>query len=129
MSFLLLLLANMVGIWFASLIIPGITLPSSEGAVQAILILAVIALVFTALNLVVRPLLKVLTFPIYILTFGLFSLVVNALIFMLTGWVTTQIGYGMEVTGFWAALFGAVVTAIFSSIAGAILGATVGSKK
>ena len=67
MSFLLLLIANMVGIWFASLIIPGITLPSSEGALQAILILAVIALVFTALNLVVRPLLKVLTFPIYIL--------------------------------------------------------------
>lgn len=118
----------MAGIWIASLIIPGITLPASESFWQALLVLAVIALVFTLVNMIVRPLLKFVTFPIYILTLGLFSLVVNALMFLLTGWASTQLGFGLEVSGFWAAFFGAIVTAIVASVTGAILDSTVNSK-
>lgn len=121
MNFLITLIANMAGIWLASVLVSGITLPTSDDLGQSLLTLAIIGLVFTLLNMIVRPLLKALTFPIYILTFGLFALVVNALIFLLTGWVTHQVGFGMEVTGFWAALFGGLITAIVSSIvAGAL---------
>ncbi|MDO5033897.1 MAG: phage holin family protein [Actinomycetaceae bacterium] len=114
------IIANMVGIWLASLIVPGITLPSSEGILQALGVLAVIAVVFTLVNMIVRPLVKLLSFPIYVLTFGLFALVVNALMFLLTGWMTAQIGFGMEVSGFWAAFLGGLVTAIIASIFGGI---------
>ncbi|MDO5049129.1 MAG: phage holin family protein [Actinomycetaceae bacterium] len=124
MRFLFKLIGNMVGLWLASVLVNGIDLPVSDGIPQTLLTLLVIGLVFTLLNMIVRPLLKFLTFPIYVLTLGIFALVVNALIFMLTGWMTQQIGFGLEVSGFWAALFGALVTAIVSAIIGGILDQT-----
>lgn len=129
MNFLITLLANMAGIWLASVMVSGITLPVSDGFWSSFFTLAIIGLIFTLLNMIVRPLLKMLTFPIYILTLGLFALVVNALIFSLTGWMTQQIGFGLEVSGFWSAVFGAIITAIISSIVAGILGSVTKSKR
>lgn len=123
MNFVIKLLGNMAGIWLASVIVSGIALPTSSGFLQAFGVLAVIALIFTLVNMLVRPLLKVVTFPIYVLTFGLFALVVNALMFSLTGWLSTQIGFGLAVSGFWSAVFGAIITAIVASIVTGILDA------
>jgi putative membrane protein len=53
-----------------------------------------------------------LSLPLYILTLGLFFLVVNALMLMLTGWITSFTDYGLQVDGFWNALLGGLIIAI-----------------
>ena len=82
-----------------------------------------IALVFTLVNSLIKPLVKVLAFPLYILTFGLFAIVTDALLFMLTGALSTSVGIPFETGGFWASFFGAVITAIVSSLVAGLIGA------
>lgn len=69
-----------------------------------------VALVWSVITLIIKPVLKILTLPITIVTFGLFSFVLNALLF----WSMTLIVPGFSVAGFWAALLGALVLSIFS---------------
>ncbi len=116
MSFVVRVLGNMVGIWLASILITGIALPHSESAWVSALTLAVIALVFTLVNSMIRPVIRVLALPLYLLTFGLFSLVVNAIMLMVTGWLTANLGMGLIVDGFWSAFAGGLVTAIAASL-------------
>ena len=78
-------------------------------------------MVFTLVNSIVRPIVAVLAFPLYLLTFGLFALVTNALIFLLTGWLSGQFGLAFHVDGFWAALLGGTITAIISAIVVAVI--------
>ena len=120
--FLLQLAATAIGIWVATLLVPSVSFGSGSGFISALLTLVAIALVLTAVNSVVHPLVKTLTAPLYVLTFGLFALVTNALMFMLTGWLSGKLGIAFEVSGFWAALFGALVTAIVSTLAAGVLG-------
>lgn len=119
--FLLQLAATIIGIWVATLLVPGVSF-ASGGFFSALVTLVLIALVFTAVNSIVHPMVKTLTAPLYALTFGLFALVTNALMFMLTGWLAGKLGIPFEVSGFWAALFGALITAIVSSLAAGALG-------
>ncbi|MDO5728625.1 MAG: phage holin family protein [Actinomycetaceae bacterium] len=121
MKFIIKLIVNMLGIWLASVIIDGITLPPTEKPTELLITLAVIGIIFTAVNMIVRPVVKLVTFPVYILTLGLFALVVNALMFMLTGWLSQHTSYGLEVTGFWPALFGGVITALVAAVLGGAL--------
>ncbi|QPK81399.1 phage holin family protein [Schaalia sp. ZJ405] len=120
MDFIFRLLATMAGLW-ASTILPGISFTGGS-FLNRFLMLAVVALVFTIVNSLVRPLVNVLTFPLYMLTFGLFALVTNALMFMLTGWVASSFNIPFEVNGFWPALFGAIIVAVIASIVSGILG-------
>lgn len=121
MKFVLKVIANMVGIWLAATLVNGITLPATSHPTELLITLVVIATIFTAVNMIVRPVLKLVTFPVYILTLGLFAFVVNALMFMLTGWLSQQTAYGLEVSGFWAAFFGAIITAIVAALIGAVV--------
>lgn len=121
MKFVIRLLANMAGIWLATALISGISLPPKADTASNVLTLLIVALVLTLVNMLVRPLVKAVTFPIYILTFGLFALVVNALMLMLTGWLTTQLGYGLTVAGFAAAFLGGIVTAMVAALVGGLL--------
>jgi putative membrane protein len=70
--------------------------------------------VFGVLNASVRPLIKVLTLPLLILTLGLFTLVINALMLMLTGWFSDRLNLGFHVAGFWPAFWGGLVVSIVS---------------
>ena len=70
--------------------------------------------VFGVLNASVRPLLKLLSLPILILTLGLFIFVINALMLLLTGWVSGLLDLGFYVEGFWAAFVGGLIVSIVS---------------
>jgi putative membrane protein len=76
--------------------------------------LAVMALIFGLVNALIRPILKLLTCPLIILTLGLFTLVINALMLMLASWLGRQLGLGFYVAGFWPALLGALVISVVS---------------
>ena len=108
MRFLLRLLINAAALWVATLVVPGISATGNPGTFLAV------ALVFGLLNALVRPLLTMLTCPLLILTLGLFTFVINALILWLTSAAAARFGLGFHVAGFWSAFWGALVVSIVS---------------
>ena len=120
MDFIARLLATMAGLWVTTRVVSSISIESSSAS-QTVIVLAAVALVFTAVNSIIKPVVTTLTFPLYLLTFGLFALVTNSLLFALTGWLSTSLGFPMTTGGFWSCLFGAVITSVVSSIVSGIL--------
>ena len=108
MKILVRLLINAAALWVAVRLVPGVSFSGNTG------LLLVVALVFGVLNASVRPLLWLLTLPFLILTLGLFTLVLNALLLWLTGALSDAMGLGFHVDGFGAAFLGALVVSAVS---------------
>lgn len=121
MKFLIKLLATSAGVWVATLLIPGLQIIDSTSTQNTILSVVIFALALTIVNALVRPIVKFISFPLYILTLGIFSIIVNALMFMLAGWISMQTHTGIVVETFWAALFGALLTSIIAAVLGTVL--------
>ncbi len=100
---------NAVALYAAIELIPGITAQSTDW--RAILGLA---LIFGLVNALIRPIIKLLTCPLIILTLGLFTLLINTFIFYLAGQFGAWFGIGFDVSGFGAAFLGGLVTSIVS---------------
>jgi putative membrane protein len=100
-----------VSLWVATLIVPGIALTTGTTESRIGTLIGV-ALIFGLVNAVLKPLIKVVGCPFYILTLGLIGLVVNALLFMLVGWIAGGLGLPFTVDGFGAAFFGAIVVGV-----------------
>lgn len=98
------IIVNAIALWAAARLIDGIELSSSVWSVLFV------AAIFGVVNAFVKPVLKVLSFPIVILTLGLFTLVVNAAMLALTAWTTDS----LDIDGFWPAMLGAIVVAVVS---------------
>lgn len=108
MSFLIRLLVNAAALWVATQVVPGVTYQGDGPA------FVVVALVFGVINATLRPLTKLLTCPLILLTLGMFALVVNGLMLWLTSAIAGALGLGFHVTGFWAAFLGALVVSLVS---------------
>jgi len=79
--------------------------------------IAIVAFIFGLVNAVISPILKLLTCPLILLTLGLFTLVINALMLMLTAWISSGwFNLGFQVRDFWAALLGAIVVSVVSFV-------------
>ncbi|MBM7167256.1 phage holin family protein [Streptomyces sp. G44] len=76
--------------------------------------LIVVALLFGLVNFLVKPVVKVLTFPLFILTLGLITLVVNALMLLLTSWLADKFDVSFHVEGFWTAVLGGLIISVVS---------------
>jgi putative membrane protein len=101
-------LLNAAALWAAAWLLPGLDFGGT--VVQLLLVAAVFGIV----NSMVRPILTVLTCPLIVLTLGLFALVINALMLMLTGMLSDQWGLGFTVAGFWPAFWGGLVVGLVS---------------
>jgi len=101
---------NAIALWVAITYVPGI---HAQGGWPALLGLA---LIFGLVNALLRPLLEILTCPLLILTLGVGVLLINALLFWLTGLIGQQFGIGFTVDGFWPAFFGALVVSVVSIV-------------
>jgi putative membrane protein len=110
MHFLVRLLINAVGLWVATQIVPGVSFTGDW------LPFAGVALIFGIINATLRPLTKILTCPLILLTLGLFALIVNGLMLWLTSSLSAAFGLGLHVDGFWAAFWGGVVVSIVSMV-------------
>jgi len=108
MPFLVRLLVNAAALWVATRIVPGVTFDGGP------LPMLGVALVFGMLNASLRPLAKILMFPLIILTLGIFALVINGLMLWLTSSLSSTLGLGFHVSGFWAAFWGALVVSVVS---------------
>lgn len=101
---------NAAALYVAVLVVPGIEL---RGDWTGILWLALIS---GLLNALVRPLLKFLTCPLIILTLGLFTIIINTAMLILTSKIGQALGIGLTVDGFWQALLGSLVISIVSIV-------------
>ena len=120
MRLILRLLVNAAALAVATFLLSGISLtaPTTEGRVVTLL---VVALVFGVLNAVVRPLFKLVTLPLLLLTLGLFLLVINAVMLLLTSWVSTRVDLGWSVSGFGSAVLGAIIVSVVSFLLSAFV--------
>ncbi len=96
-------------------------LPGIRAESTGWLAIIALALVFGLVNALLRPLLKLLTCPLILLTLGLFTLVINAGLFWLTGLIGQTWNIGFSVDGFWAALWGGLVVGVVSTVLTVIL--------
>lgn len=119
MSLVIRVLINAIALW-ASTLLPGIGL-GGDSTLGKIGTLLVVAIIFGVVNAVLKPLIKVIGCGLYILTLGLISLVVNALLFLLVGWIANQLTLPFTVDGFWAGFWGAIIVAIVSFILSLII--------
>ncbi|MFY1696898.1 MULTISPECIES: phage holin family protein [unclassified Solwaraspora] len=111
MGFLIRLAITAVALWITTLVVPGIEV-SGDSATRTVLTLVIVALIFGIVNAVLKPIIKVVGCVFYLLTLGLFALVVNALLFLLTDWLAQQLDLPFTIDGFWPAFWGAIVMAI-----------------
>ena len=123
-------IGNAAGLWLATRLLSGLSVPEGVSTAQMWLNLLVLGLVLALVNSLIKPVAKFLTFPLYIITFGLFALVVNGAMLSLTGWLTDHIAalgtggsvpLGLEVSTFSAAVIGSIIISVISSIIAAML--------
>jgi putative membrane protein len=99
---------NAVALWTAAYFITGLDFTGD------VVRLLMVAAVFGVVNSLLRPLLTVLTCPLIVLTLGLFTLVINAVMLLVTGWLSARWDLGFVVDGFWPAFWGGLVVGLVS---------------
>ncbi len=122
MEFISRIIGNMAGVWIAASLVSQVVIERSDNGWITLLNVFLIAVVLTIINMTLRPLVKALTFPLYILTLGLFSVITNGLMFYLTGWLASKVELPLVVDGWWPAVFAGTITAIIASIVAGVLG-------
>jgi putative membrane protein len=111
-------LINFLALFAAAWLVPGIAVEGGGGWT----VFAIMAIILGLVNAILRPLLKLLTCPLILLTLGLFTLVINGFTLWLSSWIALNwFDVGFYVDGFWAAFLGGLVVSIVSLILSAIL--------
>jgi putative membrane protein len=101
---------NAVALWVAAWAIPGITLGEGKTTGETLLTLLGVAVIFGLVNLIIKPIVKLLSIPFIILTLGLFIFIVNALMLSLTSWLAGVFDLAFHVEHFfWDAVLGALI--------------------
>jgi putative membrane protein len=121
-AFILRVVINALALAAAAWVVTGITVttaPSSDATLGTVLAYLVVGLVFGLVNAVVRPVVSLLSMPLTCLTLGLFTLVINAAMLMLTSWLTQYLPFGLHVDRFfWDAIVGALIISVVSAVMG-----------
>ena len=112
-NFVVKTIANAGALAVAVWLIDKITL-TGDSTGKKIATLLLVALLFGLVNFVVKPIVKLLSLPLLILTLGLFTLVVNALMLLLTSWLADKLDLSFHVEGFWTAVLGGLIISIVS---------------
>jgi putative membrane protein len=110
------ILVNMAALWVAVQLVDGIHFGGEWWK------LLLVAVVFSLLNTYLRSILRILSIPLTLLTFGLFLLVINALMLLLTSAVSNALNLEFSVDGFGAAFLGAIVVAIAGLLLSMLIG-------
>lgn len=111
MHFLIRLIVNAVALVVVAHFLPGVSVTGFVGALVAAFVLGIV-------NAILRPILVILTLPVQILTLGLFTLIINGVLFYWVG----HMGIGLVVDGFWPAFWGAIVLGIVSFVLSSLFG-------
>lgn len=113
-SIIVRLIVNGLALWVATELIDGVDI-TTDASSDKIRTLLVVAAIFAVVNTVIKPILKLLTLPLFILTLGLFTFIVNAFMLWLTSWIAERFDIPFEVDSFvWSAILGAIVISVVS---------------
>ena len=115
-SFLLRAAVTGLALWVVTLIVPGINFVGGDTGLQRVGIVLVVAVIFGLVNAIIKPIVQVLSIPLYILTLGLIHVVINALMLWITAWITEHTTHwGLQISHFWwTAIWAAMVLSIVS---------------
>ena len=105
-----------LALWVVTLIVPGLSFVGGDTPLQRVGIIFVVAVIFGLVNAFIKPVVKILSIPLYILTLGLFHIVVNALMLSITAWITDHTTHwGLHIDDFWwDAIWAAIVLSLVS---------------
>jgi putative membrane protein len=124
MGFLIRVVINAFAIWVVTLIpvLQVFVVPFPPGeTLQMVLTLLIVAAIFALVNTIIGTVIKVLAFPLYILTLGLIGLLINAFLLWLTAWLTHWWNWGLRVEDFWWGVVAAVIITVINWVFGIIL--------
>lgn len=113
-----------LALWVVTKIVSGVTFVGGDTTLQRVGIIFVVALVFGLVNAFIKPVVQLLSIPLYILTLGLFHIVVNALMLWITAWITDNTTHwGLHIADFWwDAIWAAFVLSLVSWVLSLVLG-------
>jgi len=122
-------IVNAIALWLTTLLFAAAgqgdgvrVLPyRADDPVASVLTYLLLGLIFGLVNGVLGTAIRIVAFPLYLLTLGLISLVVNGLLFLLVAWISDAIGFGLVVDGFWWGVLGALVLGVIGWVVGLIL--------
>lgn len=121
-SFLVKLIINAAALWVTTLIVAGVRVePYASDTVAVVLTYLLIALIFGFVNSFIGTFVRIVAFPLYVLTLGLLSFIVNGLLLLLVAWISGLFGFGLVIDGFWWGVLGAFVLGIFSWLFGLLV--------
>jgi putative membrane protein len=109
--FLLRVVVNALALAAATWLLSGITV-TGDNTGQRLVTLLLVGAVFGVVNAIVRPVVTILSIPFIILTLGLLMFVINALMLLLTSWLSGQLGLHFHVDGFWTAVLGSIIISV-----------------
>ena len=123
-SFLLRAALTGVALWVVTLIVPGITFVGGSSTLQRVGIIFVVALIFGLVNAIIKPVVQLISIPLYILTLGLIHIVINALMLWITSWITEYTTHwGLFIDDFWwTAIWAAIVLSVVSWLLSLVVG-------
>ena len=103
-----------LALWVVTLVVPGINFVGGDTTLQRVGIVLVVAVIFGLVNAFIKPVVQLLSIPLYILTLGLFHVVINALMLWITAWITDHTTHwGLQINHFWwTAVWAAIVLSI-----------------
>ena len=127
--FVVRLLINALALWITTMLVPGVTVVPYEpnDTLATVLTFLLVAGIFGIVNTVIGNFIRIVAFPLYLLTLGLIALVVNSLLLLLVAWISDLIGFGLQVDGFWWGVVGAVVLALLSWLINIVLRPVLGT--
>ncbi|AYY15158.1 phage holin family protein [Actinobacteria bacterium YIM 96077] len=121
-SLIVRIIVNGLALWVATELVSGVNVTDTDTATGQVITLLVVALIFAIVNAIIKPIVKLFTFPLFILTLGLFTFIVNALMLSLTGWIADVLNVPFQVDSFfWDAVLGALVVSLVSWILNLLL--------
>lgn len=115
-SFLLRAGLTGLALWVVTLLVPGIEFVGGDSTAARIGIIFVVAVIFGVVNAIIKPIVQIISIPLYILTLGLFHIVINAFMLVLTSWITEHTTHwGLFIDDFWwTAIWAAIVLSVVS---------------
>ncbi|HET8780686.1 MAG TPA: phage holin family protein [Agromyces sp.] len=122
MRFIVRVIVVAFALWLTTLIVSGVRVdPYEETTLATVLTYLLVALIFGVVNAIVGTFIRIVAFPLYLLTLGLISFIVNGLLLLLVAWISSLLGFGLVVDGFWWGVLGALVLGLISWLIGLIV--------
>ncbi|MBM7832504.1 putative membrane protein [Agromyces cerinus] len=122
MRFIVKVIVIALALWLTTLIVSGVSVvPYEDTQLATVLTYLLVALIFGLVNAIIGNFIRIVAFPLYVLTLGLISFIVNGLLLLLVDWISDLMGFGLVVESFWWGVLGALVLGLISWLIGLVL--------